>query len=309
MTKKEEIEGNEVDMDVLDSTIKKGEEETRDGIAKRTEKIVDQHGSAMPDGFAEQMDKALETKSETDDVSEETTDIEDTDVSEETDIDEEIVEEDIEEVVESEDDITDASEEAKEKEKKVETKVETERKTDDVVSKEREEFKVDLDPELVDPQVKTAIDSMVKIINDQQKTIDKEKEGLQAEREKVFETRVDSCFDSYEKDLPRLGGSSKLTEDNGKYRRRVFAYANVARQLDGISIEDAIKDTVQMFKNKEGEKKIEKRLITKLQGQKKKFTNPPTRKKSSPMERKFKSETEKANFIMDEAYKKAGIGT
>ncbi len=208
------------DIDVLDSAIKKGEEETK-------VKIIDQHGDATPEGFNDAMDEAL-AKDE-DKVSEETTEVVD-----DVDTDEEIVEE---EVVESEDDTTDDSEESKtevktevettvETEKVVETKVEPQRKTDDVVREEPEELKFELDPELVDPQVKAAIDSMAATLNKQQKDIAEEREGLRLEREKAFETRVDSCFDSYEKDLPRIGNSSKLTKESGEYRKFILAERN-----------------------------------------------------------------------------------
>lgn len=274
-----------------------------------TEEIIDQHGATTPEGFAEAMDEALK-ESDVEDTSEEEAEADEEIASEEADTDDEIIEEEAEE---SEDEAVDGSEELEEEgneeeaEPEKKAKPEPARKTDDVVSEEREEIKFDLDPDIVDPQVKKALDKAAEVLNEQQKSIDIEKASLKAEREKAYETRVDSCFDSYEKDLPRLGGSSKLTEDNGKYRRRIFQHAHITAQMDGVSIEEAIKHTVRMFKNQDGEKTAKKAIITNLQKQKKNFTNPPTRKKSSPKNRKFKNETEKANFVMDEAYKKAGI--
>jgi len=273
--------------------------------------MSDQGNAVVPEEVGNKMDEILNAEPETsEDVTEEAQE----DVSAETDTDEEIVEDVVEdtteETVESEDKTVDASEEAKETEDKVEAKPEPQRKTDDVVRKEEEieEIKFDLDPDLVDPQVKAALDKAAEVLNKQQKVINEEKKNLQLEREKAFETRVDSCFDSYEKELPRLGSTSnKLTEDNSKYRREIFQYADVTARLHGVPIEDAIKDTVQMFKNKEGEKAIEKRLIAKLQKQKGKFTNPPTRKKSDVNSRKFASEAERVRAKMDEAFKKAGI--
>ena len=131
---------------------------------------------------------------------------------------------------------------------------------------------------------------------------------MRLEREKVFETRIDSCFDSYAEDLPRLGSvPNKLTKDNGKFRREVFAHAKVDVEMKGMSWEDAIKQTVNMFKNADGENTTAKKLITKLNKQKGKFTNPPTRKKTSLSSRKFASEAERIRATMGEAYKKAGI--
>jgi len=276
--------------------------------------MSDQGQAVVPEEVGNKMDEILNAETETsEDVTEEAQE----DVSAETDTDEEIVEDVVEdtteETVESEDETVDASEEAGVTEGKVrpeqKAKPEPQRKTDDVVreKEEVEEIKFDLDPDLVDPQVKAALDKAAEVLNKQQKVINEEKKSLQLEREKAFETRVDSCFDSYEKELPRLGDSSKLTEDNSKYRREIFQYADVTARIHGISIEDAIKDTVQMFKNKEGEKAIEKRLIAKLNKQKGKFTNPPTRKKSDVNSRKFASEAERVRAKMNDAFKKAGI--
>lgn len=262
------------------------------------ESTADQHGSAIPEGFGDAVDKAIKV----DDVTEEQ-------VSEET---EEVAEE-TEEV--SEETTDTADEEVTEAEKPTEVEQETseevsqvvERPQKDVVTEEIKEIKFDLDPELVDPQVKAAIDSMAATLTEQQKAIAEERESLRVEREKAFENRVDKCFDRYSGDLDSIGNSTSLTEQNGKYRRELFQHAHVTAQIHGISIEDAIEKTVTMFKNMDGEQVTEKRLITKLNKQKSDFTNPPTRKKSSPMTRKFKTETEKVNYVMDEAYKAAGI--
>ena len=263
----------------------------------------DQGNPVVSEEVSNAMDEILNAEPET---SEDVIDEAEEEVSEETDTDEEIVEDEAEE---SEDDAADASEEAEVIEEKVKpvAKPEPQRKTDGVVREEVKEIKFDLDPDLVDPQVKAAIDQIAGTLNEQQKIIAEERANLRLEREKAYEQRIDTCFDSYVKDLPRLGDSSKLTKNDGEYRRRLFQYANITAQLDGCPIEDAIKDTVQMFKNKEGEKQTEKRLITKLQSQKGKFTNPPTRKKSDVGSRKFASEAERVRAKMGEAYKKAGI--
>jgi len=287
------IESNETEVDVLDSVIKKGEEETK-------EQTVDQFGSALPEGFADQMDEALKEKSETTEVPEETTVEEEEVTIEETDVSEETTK------------VSDAEKE--EKEETTEAGAEVTKKTSEEVEKpvvvekpQVEEIKFDLDPELVDPQVKGAIDSIADTLNKQQKAIAEEREFLRLEREKVYENRIDKCFDSFATDLPDVGNSSSLTEQNGKYRRELFQHAHVTAQVHGVTIEEAIKDTVQMFKNRDGEKAAEKRLVTKLQKQKSKFTNPPTRKKTDVSKRKFANKTERANAIMTEAYKEAGI--
>ncbi len=279
-------------MDTETEKMEKTEETT-----EVTETTTDQHGSAIPEGFGDAVDKALET--------EETEEVEDEEITEEVseDTDNTEVETEVEEKT---------SEEVEKPVEKEATKAqETEKSEERLKEKpqEIEDIKFDLDAEIVDPQIKAAIDSIAVTLTEQRKEIAVEKESLRLEREKVFENRIDKCFDSFSEDLTDLGSSSSLTEQNGKYRREIFQHAHVASQIHGISIEEAIKNTVQMFKNKDGEKTTEKRLITKLNKQKKTFTNTPTRKKSSPQTRKFKNETDKANFIMDEAYKEAGIET
>lgn len=288
------------------------ETEEKTETTEQTETTTDQHGSAMPDGFEEAMDTALKTDETTEEVSEETEEV----VDESTD--EEIVEQ--EETTESEDEVVETSEEVKEKPEAAKEPAQEKEpeKPDSVVSKV-EELKLEdvpeLDAELTDPSIIATVKAMqknnqmlVEKINSQAQSLAKTEEGARLEREKVYENRIDSCFDTFTEILPELGDmkTTALTEQNGKFRREVFQHAQVAATIHGIPIEDAIQQTVEMFKNRDGDEKAEKRLIGKLQKQK--FTNKPTRKKSTPSERKFKNETEEANYVMTEAYKEAGIG-
>lgn len=275
-----------------------------DDVIEEIEAPTDQHGSATPDGFADAMDEALaksaddtaEVVDEADELdtaeADDTEEVDDTEIDDVDEVDDtiEVVETEVDEVVEPEKPAA-AEEPAKE--------------TDSVVS--TDEIKFDLDPGLVDPAVKEALEKVADRLNTQQKTIDEDRAKLKAEQEKVFENRIDSCFDKFVEDLPDLGNTSKLSKDNGLYRRRLFQHAQVTAKMDGISIEDAIKDTVAMYKNRDGETKAEKKLITKLNKHKTKFTNKPTRKKKNIADRKFKTETEKVNAIMDKAYVDAGI--
>jgi hypothetical protein len=260
---------------------------------------VDQHGSATPPEFDEAFNKVMadsvddSTEVEDDTIDDDTTEVE---------TDDELVEE-----VETEvDDTTEV----------VETEVEVEpepakapvaKQPEAVVEEEVEEIKFDLDEDLVDPSVKTAIDKIADKLNAQEKSIAEREKALNLEREQAYENRIDSCFDKFNGDLPSLGNTESLTEDNGMYRRRLFQMAQVTANIDGVSMEEAIQDTVQLFKNRGGETKAEKALIGKLQKQKKSFTNAPTRKKKSIADRKFKTEGERARAVMDKAYVDAGI--
>ena len=262
---------------------------------------VDQHGSALPDGFSEAFDNVMTESEEV--VSEEIDETPDEDTTE-VETDEEIVEE-VEETEEAE---VDEPAEAEETEVEAEEEPEKEpAKQPEAKAEEVEDITFELDDELVDPSVKAALDKVAGELNEQKKSIAKREEALRLEREQAYENRIDSCFDKFNSDLPALGSTASLTKDNGLYRRRLFQMAQVTANLDGISMEEAIQDTVQMFKNRGGEQKAEKALIGKLNKQKKKFTNSPTRKKKSIADRKFKTEAEKARAVMDKAYVDAGI--
>lgn len=203
-----------------------------------------------------------------------------------------------------------AKEVAEEPKKPVEAKAEEKAQPIIPVKEEPvEEFKIELDSELVDPQVKAAIDKLAEGLNKQQKVIAQEKAILKAEREKVFEERIDKCFDGFVNDLPDLGNSSALNEKNGSYRRELFEHAEVMVRRHNLSWEDAIKETVQLFKGKDGEKAAEKKLISKLNDQKKRTLSTPTRRQDNINKRKFATEAERVRATMDEAYKKAGIDT
>lgn len=250
---------------------------------------VDQHGAVVPDNFSTAYDEVMSESSEevSEDVDEDVEESAEAEEGEEAEVTEEVEDTESEEVSEETEEVVEQEEEP--------------------VVEAREEIEFELDEDLVDPSVKAALDKLKEGYNQQQKAIDEDRAKLKLEQEKVFENRIDSCFDKYNEDLPTLGSTSKLSKDNGLYRRRLFQHAQITAQMDGISIEEAIKDTVQMYKNKGSEKTTEKKLITKLNKQKTKFSNPPTRKNKSIDSRKFATENDRARAVMDKAYADAGI--
>jgi hypothetical protein len=169
------------------------------------------------------------------------------------------------------------------------------------------EIKVNLDPDLVGADVKSAIDSIVSRINEQGKSLESETQRLQQERESSFQQKIDGHFDRFSKQIPQLGNSSNMSEGQYKTRLELFRHAMVTSEIRGIPIEKAIETEINKFKNQDGEKVAAQRLVDKLNGQKKHFTNPPTRRHSDISTRKFETENERKEAIMDEAYKKAGI--
>jgi hypothetical protein len=192
-----------------------------------------------------------------------------------------------------------------ENEKKPIQKQETEKRS---VSKNTfKEIKVNLDPDIVGADVKSAIDNIVSRINEQGKSLESETQKLQQERESAFQQKIDGHFDRYAKQVPNIGNSLTLTESQYKERIKLFRHAMVTSEIDGIPIERAIEVEVNKFKNQDGEKVAQQKLIDKLNGQKKHFTNPPTRRHSDLASRKFASEEERKEAVMSDAYKQAGI--
>ena len=228
---------------------------------------------------------------------------------------EEVVEEEVEETAEAEIDGDAVDTETEETTEVEEVEVEQEEepalvKAEQPEQKEEvevDEIELDLDEVTTEPGVKSALEKIAEELNAQKKSIAQREKKLDLEREQAFENRIDSCFDNFTDDLSSLGNSSKLSEENGLYRRRLFQHAQVEAQMSGISIEEAIKSTVSMFKNKDGEQVTEKKLITKLNKQKSKFTNTPTRKNKSIKDRKFANESERKRAVMDKAFADAGI--
>lgn len=170
-----------------------------------------------------------------------------------------------------------------------------------------EEITVDLDPDLVGADVKSAIDSIVAKINQQGKDLQYEQDQLQKERQSSFQTKIDGYFDRFSKQVPDLGNSSTINERQYKTRLEIFRHAIVTSEIRDIPIEKAIQIEVNKHKNQDGEKVAAKKLIDKLEGQKKHFTNPPTRRHSDLSTRKFASEEERKEAVMAEGYRQAGI--
>jgi hypothetical protein len=169
------------------------------------------------------------------------------------------------------------------------------------------EIKVKLDPDIVGADVKVAIDSIVARINEQGKSLESETQRLQQERESSFQSKIDGVFDRFSKQLPDIGNSSNMTERQYKTRIELFRHAGITSEVRGISLEKAIEIEVNKYKNQDGERVAAQKLIDKLKGQKKHFTNTPTRRHSDLSSRKFESEEERKLAVMTEAYKEAGI--
>jgi len=170
--------------------------------------------------------------------------------------------------------------------------------------KQAEEIKFNLDPDMVGVDVKNAIDKIASVLNEQRMGLSNERGQLQKERDIAFNMRIDSFFDK--SGLPDLGKTENLAKRQYMLRSELFAHANVTAQLRGIPLERALSITVDEYKNRVSPKEAEKRVLDKLEKQKHRFTNKPTRQVSES-ERKFTDEAERIEHVMEEAERSAGL--
>lgn len=207
------------------------------------------------------------------------------------------------------------------------------------VAAEFEELKLKLDPDIVGKDVKGAMEAMAtrlnsygKNLSEQKKGLDEQKDLLQAEKNAVFNNRIDACFDRHAKGLfaeakkaglkvPKvdLGRSSffegkkrqQLTRSERaqvRLRQRLYAHAKTEVELTGVPIERAIESEIQKELNKGGKKAATQELINNLNTEGKRAINRPTRRISQQKgERKFASDYEENEYRMVEAEREAGL--
>jgi hypothetical protein len=171
-----------------------------------------------------------------------------------------------------------------------------------------EELKFELDPDIVGPDVKNAIDQIASVLNEQRKGLSEEQKKLQSDRAAAFDMRIDDCFDRYSKELPNLGQSGNLSNRNKRFRTEMFAYADVTSRLRGVPIERAIAIEIEKFKNQGGKKAATQELIDKLNQQEKRMINRPTRRQSQQKgQKKYADAYEEADEKMALAEQEAGL--
>jgi len=281
----------------------------------QTESVESAERSEIPAAIAAKMDEILNREPETESggmLSEESA----PDVSADANIDsEESQQETNEQAVVSKD----SAAVEKEPEDAIDTDV-----LDSIISGKQEEvqvqspqdIKLDLDPEIVGVDVKNALDAIAVELSRQKQSLASQQESLKFEQERLlkerndaFTSQINNHFDKYAKDLPSIGETSKMTERQAMERKRIYAHADMEAKIRHIPMEQAISETVKMFKSVGNEKEIRTTLITDLNKQKSKFMNTPTRKQTSTANRKFASEDERIRARMDEVYNQIGIET
>ncbi len=163
-----------------------------------------------------------------------------------------------------------------------------------------------LDPDIHGQEVVDIMKAFAEQQKQDGKTLTEEQARLQKRESEAFNVEVESIFDKFE--LPDLGNSSKkLSRKEYMVRGELFAHARVTADLREIPIKEAIEVEINKHKNQGGEKVAEQKVLDKLEKQRKRTTNPPTRRHSDIADRKFANEEDKKEAIMEDAYQEAGI--
>lgn len=230
------------------------------------------------------------------------------------------------------DDITQAQKQPEVESEKL-TQTETEK-----LQADYEELKLELDENVVGADNKKAIDALTarlnelgKTISGQKKDLDEQKQKLQSERDAAYNRRIDACFDRHSKELfseAKKGGLKEPVVDLGKtsfferkswkqltnrqrkqanLRTEIYQHAAVTSELRKIPIEKAIAIEINRFRNQDGDKAAEERVLKKMQQEEQRFTNPPTRRLSSPKNRQFATDADRMDYRMMVAEQEAGL--
>jgi hypothetical protein len=120
----------------------------------------------------------------------------------------------------------------------------------------------------------------------------------------AYNTRIESAFDSFAKDIPDLGMGGKLTKEQTELRLDLHEHAQLTAARKGIPIERAIEIEAQKHKNMGGEKVAAQKVLDKLKQQEKQLMNRPTRRTAEPA-RQFADDAERGVHALQEAQEKA----
>lgn len=142
---------------------------------------------------------------------------------------------------------------------------------------------------------------------------DKQVEG---QRQAAKIQHANTIFDEESKNYPELGTTEKLsttdtvsgkrvitTSPEFKTRSEIYGIAEVFHTA-GVSWPTSMKQAMTWYAGKVGEKRVEQRLISDINKDKKRWVARPDQKK---VEREFASPDEKKKAIVQGAYKAAGI--
>jgi len=183
-----------------------------------------------------------------------------------------------------------------------------------------EELKLNLDPDMVGADVKTAIDKIVDAVNVSRKEAQQirkelliEKEAIQVQKNAIHNERIDRCFDRFTKQVPSLGRSSKLSKYNSRIRHEIYDHAAVISRTRGTPIEEAIGQEVRLWQYRYQKpdalkKEAQQTVLDKLNKQKGRFTNPPGRTPSKSVKKQFASEAEEADYTVRQIDEKYAAG-
>jgi malate synthase len=107
------------------------------------------------------------------------------------------------------------------------------------IKQELEELKFNLDPDIVGSDVKSAIDKITSVLNEQRKGLSEERTKLQSEVDSAYNARIDGHFDRLSKQMPDLGSSQNMTRKAADLRGDIFTVAAAISMRKNLPIERA----------------------------------------------------------------------
>jgi len=120
-------------------------------------------------------------------------------------------------------------------------------KQNEVKAESPQDINLNLDADIVGVDVKNALDSIAKELSAQKQMLSSQAEDLQVEKERLtkerndaFTSRINNHFDKYTKDLPSIGSSEKLNDQQVIERKRIYAHADMEAKLRNIPMEQAL---------------------------------------------------------------------
>lgn len=183
---------------------------------------------------------------------------------------------------------------------------------DAVLKKWREDFGDDA----VDKVIKPLLDAQNKLneqVNTLQGNLNQQKVADQQNNLAKLFNQFNSVLDNLSKDYPEFGTYEKMPkkqdgsplQDSPEFKVRSKIYDTMNMFLrNGYPEDKAIREAIDWYSGKQGEKRAERKLVTELNDQKKKFSPKPTAKKGTKV---YHTVDEKKAGIIAEAKKAAGI--
>jgi hypothetical protein len=136
----------------------------------------------------------------------------------------------------------------------------------------------DEDYDDLSPKVKNTLKQLADRVNKLTETVTQQSQGIGQIQQKAQQEairKVDEFFDKQTKELPQLGVSAKLTQEQADARLYAFRIARGAQQAFGgtLSDEDALMIGVNALKGQMKDSQLKAKLVSDLNKNKKRFTS------------------------------------